>query len=143
MREQGGRESALSNLKLILNCERHHAASSSAFDGRKNQLLLFLFRTCFPPAVKQIRQSSRRSCSWCNIRGKGQPNCWLEELRGMRHVSPACSCPAPDNASLASSKTGTHGGLHDSLRPLVLTLVCLHSALGMWGPGGGWDGLLA
>lgn len=44
-------ESALGNLKLILNCLRRlHAASSSAFDGRKNQLLLFLFRTCFPPS---------------------------------------------------------------------------------------------
>lgn len=31
---EAGRESALGNLKLILNCpENHHIASSSAFDG--------------------------------------------------------------------------------------------------------------
>lgn len=94
----------------------------------------------FPPAVKQIRQSSSRSCSWCNFRGKGQANCWLGAKRDEACFS-CLLCPAPDNASLASSKTGTHGGLHDSLRPLVLTLVCLHSARHVGGQeaGGMWS----
>ena len=127
LESKAGRESALGNLKLILNClENHHAASSSAFDGRKKPAAFFPLQDLFsPPAVKQIRQ--RRSCSWYNFRGKGRANCWL----GAKRDEACFSCllwPAPDNVSLASSKTGTHGGLCDSLRPLVPTLVCLHSA---------------
>lgn len=134
------RESALGNLKLILNClENHHAASSSAFDGRKKPAAFIPLQDLFsPPAVKQIRQ--RRSCSWYNFRGKGRANCWLGAKRDEACFS-CLLCPAPDNVSLASSKTGTHGGLRDSLRPLVPTLVCLHSArhLGGQEAGGMWS----
>lgn len=45
-----GRESALGNLKLILNClENHHAASSSAFDGREKPAAFIRLWGLFSP----------------------------------------------------------------------------------------------
>lgn len=48
---EAGRESAPANLKLILNClENHHAASGSAFDGRRKQQLFLLLQDLVPPS---------------------------------------------------------------------------------------------
>lgn len=48
--QEAGRESALGNWKLILNClENHHAASSPAFDGRKKPTALILLQDLFLP----------------------------------------------------------------------------------------------
>lgn len=47
---EAGRESALGNWKLILNClENHHAASHPAFDGRKKPTALILLQDLSPP----------------------------------------------------------------------------------------------
>lgn len=50
LESKAGRETALGNLKLILNClEHHHAASSSAFDGRKKPAAFIPLQDLFCP----------------------------------------------------------------------------------------------
>ena len=50
LENEAGRESALGNLKLILNClENHHAASSSAFDGQKKPAAFIPLQDLFSP----------------------------------------------------------------------------------------------